>query len=193
MDWYPWGEEALSRARADGQADPALDRLRGLPLVPCDGARVVRGPGDRRADERALRQHQGGPRGAPRPRHDLHGGGAGDHRAGRLADDRLPDARTASRSTAGRTSRPSRATACPPSAPSSPRVADAYRRASATTSRRTPPRCASDLQRGFQFAGTARATRRSTPRRSTRRWTPRHGVRLGHMAASAARRSSRSR
>ena len=64
VDWYPWGDEALARARG-GQAGPALDRLRGLPLVPRDGARVVRGPRDRRGDERALRQRQGRPRGAP--------------------------------------------------------------------------------------------------------------------------------
>ena len=39
-----------ARARAArGQADPALDRLRGLPLVPRHGARVVRGRGDGRA------------------------------------------------------------------------------------------------------------------------------------------------
>ena len=44
VDWYPWGPEALEKAQARGQADPALHRLRGLPLVPRDGARVVRGP-----------------------------------------------------------------------------------------------------------------------------------------------------
>ena len=40
--------------------------------------------------ERALRPRQGRPRGAPRRRRHLHGGGAGDDRPGRLADDRLP-------------------------------------------------------------------------------------------------------
>ena len=58
------------------------------------------------AYERALRQHQGRPRGAPRRRRHLHGGGAGDDRPGRLADDRLPRPRRASRSTAAPTSRP---------------------------------------------------------------------------------------
>ena len=76
-----------------GQADPALDRLRRLPLVPRDGARVVRERRDRGVDERALRQHQGRPRGAARPRRGLHGGGGRALRAGRLADDGLPDAR----------------------------------------------------------------------------------------------------
>jgi hypothetical protein len=39
VDWYAWGEEALARARGEdrGQADPALGRLRRLPLVPRDG------------------------------------------------------------------------------------------------------------------------------------------------------------
>ena len=45
--------------------------------------------GDRRLHERALRQRQGRPRGAARHRRPLHGGGAGDQRPGRLADDRL--------------------------------------------------------------------------------------------------------
>ena len=49
VDWYPWGDEALERARARGQADPALDRLQRVPLVPRDGARVVRGRRDRAA------------------------------------------------------------------------------------------------------------------------------------------------
>ena len=41
VDWYPWGDEALARARERRQADPALDRLRRLSLVPRDGARVA--------------------------------------------------------------------------------------------------------------------------------------------------------
>ena len=82
---------ARPRARR-GPADPALDRLRGVPLVPRDGARVVRGRRDRGADERALRQRQGRPRGAPGPRRDLHGRRRRAHRARRLADDRLPHA-----------------------------------------------------------------------------------------------------
>ena len=52
VDWYPWGEEALARARARGQADPAVDRLLRVPLVPRDGARVVRGSRRRGGDER---------------------------------------------------------------------------------------------------------------------------------------------
>ena len=64
-----------------------------VPLVPRDGARVVRGRGDRGADERALRQHQGRPRGAARRRHDLHERSCAHRRQRRLAADRVPHAR----------------------------------------------------------------------------------------------------
>ena len=93
VDWHPWGEQALARGARARRADPALDRLLGLPLVPRDGARVVRGPGDRRLHERALRLRQGRPRGAARRRRDLHGRRAGDDRPRRLAAERVPDAR----------------------------------------------------------------------------------------------------
>ena len=80
-----------ARARArDRPAAARLDRLLGLPLVPRDGARVLRGPADRRADERALRVREGRPRGAPGRRRDLHGRAAGDDRPRRLAAERLP-------------------------------------------------------------------------------------------------------
>ena len=75
------------------QADPALDRLFDLPLVPCDGARVVRGSGHRGADERAVRLHQGRPRGAARPRRDLPRRRGRDDRPGRLAADGVPHSR----------------------------------------------------------------------------------------------------
>ena len=61
-----------------------------MPLVPRDGARVLRGSRDSRADERAVRVHQARPRGAARPRLDLHGGLSGDDGPGRLAAQRLP-------------------------------------------------------------------------------------------------------
>ena len=73
-----------ARPRASrGQADPALDRLFGVSLVPRDGARIVRGSCVRAGDERALRQHQGRSRGAPGSRSHL--------------PDRAPDADTARR------------------------------------------------------------------------------------------------
>ena len=92
VDWYPWGEEAFARARR-GQADPPVGRVLVVSLVPRDGARVVRGPRHRRDHERAVRQREGRPRGAPRRRRDLHASGAGDDRQRRLADDRVPRAR----------------------------------------------------------------------------------------------------
>ena len=82
-----------TRARPQrGPTDPAVDRLLGLPLVPRDGAGVLRGRADGRAHERALRLHQARPRGAPRPRLHLHGGLPGDDGRGRLAAERLPHA-----------------------------------------------------------------------------------------------------
>src|SRR6516165_11845939 len=49
-----------------GCAGDAVGGLLGLPLVPRDGARVVRGPPDRCAAERQPRVDQGGPGGAAR-------------------------------------------------------------------------------------------------------------------------------
>src|SRR5664280_1061073 len=69
----------------------AVRRLRRLPLVPRDGARVLRGLVGGRDHERRLRQRQGRPGGAAGRRRGLHGGVAGDARPGRLADDRVPD------------------------------------------------------------------------------------------------------
>ena len=64
VDWHPWGEEALGTRARERQAAARLDRLQRLPLVPRDGARVVRGRRDRGADEPALRQREGRSRGA---------------------------------------------------------------------------------------------------------------------------------
>ena len=72
--------------------DLPVDRLRGVPLVPRHGARVVRGRGDRRVPERALHRDQGRPRGAAGPRPDLHERRPGVDRRRRLADVGLPDA-----------------------------------------------------------------------------------------------------
>ena len=82
------------RARR-GPPRPALGRLRGLPLVPRDGARVLRGRRDRRAHEPRLRPREGRPRGAARRGRPLHGRGRRHDGTRRLADDRLPDARRA--------------------------------------------------------------------------------------------------
>ena len=39
VDWYPWGEEAIEKARREEKPIFLVDRLLGLSLVPCDGAR----------------------------------------------------------------------------------------------------------------------------------------------------------
>ena len=85
----PLGAGGAGGGERGKQADPALYRLRRLPLVPRHGARVVRGSGDGGADERPLRQHQGGPRGAAGHRPFVHVGAARDGRAGRLAADHV--------------------------------------------------------------------------------------------------------
>ena len=131
VDWYPWGCGGAGEGEGGGQAAAGQHRLLRLPLVPRHGARVVRGPGDRRADERALRQHQGRPRGAPGHRSHLHDRGPGHDAAGRLASERVPDARTASRSTAAPIGRRRTGWACRRSSRCSMRVADAW-----TTKRR---------------------------------------------------------
>ena len=86
VDWYPWGPEALARASRRRSAAVRLDRLRGLSLVPRDGAGVLRGRGDGGAPERAVRVGEGGPRGAPGRGRHLHGRRAVDDRRRRLAD-----------------------------------------------------------------------------------------------------------
>ena len=42
VDWFPWGEEAFQKARSGGQAGVPFRRILHVPLVPCDGARVIR-------------------------------------------------------------------------------------------------------------------------------------------------------
>ena len=91
VDWYPWGPDALAARQAAGPADLPEHRLRGLPLVSRDGARIVRARADGAVPERPLRLDQGRPRGAARPRPGLHGGRPGDDRRRRLADVGLPD------------------------------------------------------------------------------------------------------
>ena len=75
VDWYPWGEEALARARAE---DKPI--LLSIGYSACHWCHVMEHESfedpDRRADERALRQHQGRSRGAAGPRRDLHAGRA---------------------------------------------------------------------------------------------------------------------
>ncbi len=73
-----------ARARRPGAAQR---RVRRLPLVPRDGTRVLRGRRDRGLSQRALREHQGRPRGTSRRGRGLHGGDDRDDRPCRVADD----------------------------------------------------------------------------------------------------------
>ena len=92
VNWYAWGEERVCRGRAAGQAHLPVGRVLDVPLVPRDGARVVREHiGGRRA-ERALHSREGRSRGAARRRSRLHDLRAGDHGRRRLADERLAHA-----------------------------------------------------------------------------------------------------
>ncbi len=95
VDWHPWDEEALATGQSREQTHLPEHRLCGLSLVSCDGARILRRPGNRRADERALHQHQSGPRGTSRPGQHLHVRHPGDDRFRRLAYVGLPDTRSA--------------------------------------------------------------------------------------------------
>ena len=61
VDWYAWGDDAFAKGPGRGQTATGERRLFGLPLVPRDGARVVRRRSDRAVNERALRQRQGRP------------------------------------------------------------------------------------------------------------------------------------
>ena len=41
VDWHPWGEEALNRAKTEDKPVLLQYRLLFLPLVPCDGEGVL--------------------------------------------------------------------------------------------------------------------------------------------------------
>ncbi len=79
------GRGSAGRGQAQQPADPALGRLCRLPLVPRHGARELRIRRSGDGDERAVRQHQGRPRGAARRRRDLHAGAPAAGRERRLA------------------------------------------------------------------------------------------------------------
>ncbi len=150
----PVGRRGL-RGRPGGRpADPAVGRLRLLPLVPRHGARVVRGRRGGRPHERPVRQRQGRPGGAARRRRRLHGGDPGADRPGRLADDRVPRPR-----------RPPvlRRDVLPPRAPGRddlvPRAVRAHRRAVAQPPRR-PRGAGRPAHRRARPVGPARPGRR---------------------------------
>ena len=72
VEWYPWGDEALERAR-----DEDKPIFLSVGYSACHWCHVMEHETfeDQRSppDERALREHQGGSRGAARCRLDLHG------------------------------------------------------------------------------------------------------------------------
>ena len=85
----PLGSRGVRGGRRAGPASAPVGRLLELPLVPCDGPRVLRGSRHRGHHEPTVREREGGPRGAPRRGRHLHGLGAGHDRPGRLAHDRV--------------------------------------------------------------------------------------------------------
>ena len=94
VDWYPWGDEAFDDARA-GSAARCSSRVG---YSTCHWCHVMEEESFEDEEiaalpERALRRHQGRPRGAPRRRRDLHERRAGADRRRRLADDGLAHAR----------------------------------------------------------------------------------------------------
>ena len=172
-----------------GPADPALDRLRGVPLVPRDGTRVVRGSPDRARDERELRQRQGRSRGAARPRRRLHGRRRRADRQRRLADDRLPDARR--RAVLRRHLLPARAAA----RPAVVQAGAARRRRGVARPARRGRELGPQPDRPRPPVGAPRAVERAA--RRDRCWTTRsrtsRRASTRASAGSAARRSSRPR
>ena len=108
VDWYPWGPEALERAKRE---DKPI--FLSIGYAACHWCHVMEresfeDAADGRGPEPGLRRDQGRSRGAAGPRPGLHGGRPGDDRQRRLADERVPDARRPARSTAAPTSRRSR-------------------------------------------------------------------------------------
>ncbi len=120
------------RGAREGAANPIGRSSCRSAIPPATGATSwsARASRTRRSRRRMNEQFvcdQGRPRGAPRPRRRLHGRGPGDDRIGRLADERLPDPRSATRSTAAPTSHPRTVTAWPGFPRVLEAVADAYR------------------------------------------------------------------
>ena len=203
VDWYPWGDEAFARARARGQADLPVDRLLDVPLVPRDGARVVRERGDRRRPQPRLRVDQGRSRGAARRRSRLHDVRAGDDRIGRLADERVADAGAAAvlrrhllpaarRSGAGRAF----ATCCSrsraPGGRSAPQVVAVGRRRSPSGSREIAPARGDGGARampGDDALAATRAAVQGSVRRAARRLRRRAEVSAAERAAVPAARA----
>ena len=173
---------------AGGQADPALGRLRRLPLVPRHGARELREPGGRGGDEPRLRQRQGRPGGAAGHRRHLPARAGADGRAGRLAAHHVPDA--GGRAVLGRHLLPARAALRPAGFPAGA-GADRGALAAGPRAHRPEPGPARGGPEAARHARGRRAARRGL--RRARRPRDRRARRRGPWRASAARPSSRRR
>ena len=89
----PVGRRGVLQSTGRRQAGPPVGRIRRVPLVSRDGARIVRGSRDRKAHERIVRLDQGRSRGAARHRRHLHDRRPSDDGPGGLADDDVPHSR----------------------------------------------------------------------------------------------------
>ena len=115
VDWYPWGEEAFAKARAE---DKPI--FLSIGYSTCHWCHVMEresfeNAAHRRAAQPRLRPHQGGSRRAPRRRPHLHDVRAGRHRQRRMAHVRLAHAGPAARFSAAPIFRPRTASASPAS------------------------------------------------------------------------------
>ena len=93
VDWYPWGEEALARAREEDRPI-----LLSIGYSACHWCHVMERESFEDADTAALMNEHFVPikldrEERPGPRRHLHGGLPGDDRPGRLAAERVPHAR----------------------------------------------------------------------------------------------------
>ncbi len=92
VDWYPWGADAFEAARASGKPI-----FLSIGYATCHWCHVMEresfeNAGVAERPERPVRLDQGRSRRAARRRSRLHDVRAGDHRIGRLADERVADA-----------------------------------------------------------------------------------------------------
>ena len=115
VDWFPWGPEALQKAR-----DEDKPILLSVGYSACHWCHVMEresfeNPAIARLMNRSFVNIKVDREERPRRRRHLHAGRPGHHRPGRLAHDRLPHPRRANPSTAAPTSRPKTAAPCPAS------------------------------------------------------------------------------
>ena len=85
VDWYPWGPEALDKAKRENK--PIFLSIGYSTCYWCHVAErtLFSNPADREADERLVRQHQGRPRGAAGSRRRLYARHPAHHEPARAA------------------------------------------------------------------------------------------------------------